>query len=103
MNEWNIYELCLDKILNGGQLADGDHANVRFAPQTEATIITRDDGLIGAYIEAMDGNNPNGAEAGVICVAGGTVAEPYWERYGVGPRYETEAEIFHMLRIVPRD
>ncbi|VXB28735.1 hypothetical protein PLANTIT3_30169 [Plantibacter sp. T3] len=33
---------------------------MHFAPQPEVSIITRDDGLIGVYIEAMDGNNPHG-------------------------------------------
>lgn len=99
VNEANIYEICVEKIINAGQLAKGDRANVSFAPQSEATTLIRDDGYIGVYFEAEDGNNTFQSAAGIVCIAKGNSTNPDWDRFGVGPVLLTIAEIEHTLQL----
>lgn len=99
VNESNIYEICIKKILDEGQLADGDPENVRFAPQSETTTLTRADDFVAVYIEAEDGNNTALTETGIVCIAKGDASDPDWYRFGVGPVYSTDSDIRRTLQL----
>ena len=93
-----IYDLCID--VSAEFLAPGDPGNVSHAPESEATTLVRDDGYVAIYIEIVDGNNASSAEAAISCVAGGTVAAPFWYNYGVATRAADATEIDRQLRTV---
>lgn len=102
ITEKNLFEICIAKVLEAGQLASGDPSNVSFAPRAEEITLTRDDGYVGVYFVVNDGNNPNSTQSAVNCVAKGTVQQPDWYTYGVGTPYATDDEAIHLLQMVPQ-
>lgn len=92
------YDLCIQQIGQGGYLAEGDPANVTYAPFAEAVSVTRDDGYIGIYIEVTDGNNANQPESALECIVRGSAQNPDWYSYGIGSRAESREQIEADLR-----
>ena len=89
------YEMCKDKTLE--QLADGDVANVDWAPFDDAFVLERDDEVQAVYFEVFDGNNQNPGRTAISCKVRGTLASPEWLEFGVSSWEEDPAEIERQL------